>query len=245
MRLVAIYTLWDYGLLEKSYNNIRPCVDGVIFIHQHLSNFGKENDEERPDLKGDWIEYVPALNWNAKRNERNKHIQAINYAREQGYTHFILLAHDHFYKQNEVEAAKQLVIEKGYDTTATKMFTYFKEPTWQLTPVENYYMPFICEITKDMTVRHGLFPVYVDPAVCFFPVRKFYAFKENECMMHHYTMIRKDIRKKFENAASKVNWVGKTEQLISEFETYNIDVPTPLEYFGGRTLIKAYNIFNI
>lgn len=245
MKLAAIYTLWDYGMLEQSYKHIRPYVDGVIFSHQHYSNHFKECDEVRPQLGGDWINYVPNGVWNTKRNERIKYLEAIDYARSKGYTHFILMAHDHFYKAEEIEFAKKLVIEKGYKNTATRMFTYYKYPTWQVTPIEDYYMPFITEITPQITIRHGIYPVYVDPACCFFPSTNFYEFKQNEVMLHHYSMVRKDIRKKFENAASKINWIGKIDGLVEEHDNYHIEEKKDLQYFTNRTVIEVNNYFNI
>jgi hypothetical protein len=242
MKLLAIYTVFNgCELLQASVKQIRPFVDEVLIVKQTTSNRGQKIKQEDQDvlmkIDSRMITFTPALHLNAKENERQKMQQAIDWAKERNYTHFILLATDHFYKPEEIKAAIEMYKANPVDVTATKMYTYYKHPTWRLTPIEDYVMPFICRIHNHTHVtKINNYPWRVDPSVRITPAGSFYLYKPEEIMLHHYSMIRKDIRHKFENAAANQNWGDKVQYFIDEYSNYDIKTNPGVSYFGGRKI---------
>ena len=165
MRLAICYTVFGTELLSQSIKNIIDVVDEVIICYQEVSNTGIHKPFEwsyqyHPKLH--FIKYETREGINPKENERRKHQLMVDTAKKIGCTHFILAATDHFYIPEEVEKWKEHAGQ--YDVTFTSMFTYFKHPTWQLTPIEDYYMPFICKLPAKI-LNQVKYPLLVDPSV--------------------------------------------------------------------------------
>lgn len=248
MKLAAIYTIFNgLELLEKSIEQIE--VDCVIIGWQKVSNTGNESKTiesfiELMKLKHkDWyfIEFKPVKEYNTKRNELNKHNLLLNFAKNLGCSHFLMSATDHFYKKDEFIKAKE--IAKEYDCTTTKMFTYYKEPTYQLEPIEDYEMLFICKLYNNSKFEMSRFPVTIDPSLKLNTHNKFKSFETEEIMMHHYSMIRQDINDKFKNAAASVNWGNRIDVLIKEYTNHKLG--DSVQYFKGRRTILVDNFFNL
>jgi len=248
MELVLAYTVFDYELLEQSIANHIDLVDGIIICYQEISNTGNKITfpiEKFTHEKLTIVKYEPNLILGTKSNEIWKHNLMIKTAKNKGFSHIILSACDHFFSEPQFQYAKLQVIRNNYDITYTKMFTYYKEPIYQITPIEDYYMPFIIKLHLDTQVANNArTPVRVDPSVKINTIAKYKVFAENEIMLHHYSMIRSDIRAKFSNAASSIRWTkDQVRTFIEEYD--NFKVGEPLTYFQGRTTIKVDNIFNI
>lgn len=253
MKLAACYTVFDgLELLYSSVLNIIPFVDMVVICYQNVSHTGNVNNDiaftldayvNQPDVH--LVRYQTDLQLTAKENERRKHNLMISKAREQGASHAIMMATDHFYTGEQVFNAKRIVEEKGYDSTFTGMYTYYKKPTWQLTPIETYYMPFIFKLypeTKIEKVR--MFPVFVDPSVQMTTYGKWYMFQESECMLHHYSMVRKDVLGKFQNAASP--WTKEQmHDFTDEFNRYTLEENPGISYFKGRKVKVVDDYFRL
>lgn len=254
MKLVAIYSVFDgLELLKGAMNSIENCVDGFIISYQRTSNHG-EHDENVSDevmkIAKDFeniaiIEFQPDKKITDKKNELRKHNEAIELAKALGFSHFIIGAVDHYFDENEFAKAKQKA--ENYDLTLTAMFTYFKNPTWQLHPIENYLMPFICRLYKETKFVEPVWklPYVVDPSVRINTTAKHYLFTENEIMMHHFSMVRKNIHKKIRNAAGNKRWGEKINDYLNEVENYSLTENKGVEYFKGRTIIEVPNKFNI
>jgi hypothetical protein len=243
MKLAVCYTIFGTELLSKSIRNIIHLVDEVIICYQEVSNTGNKKPfdwthEYNP--KYHFVKYETDLKLGTKENERRKHQLMINTATKLGCSHFILSATDHFYRKDEVIYAKKKAL--SYDVTFTAMYTYFKHPTWQLNPKEDYFMPFICKLPAKI-INTTKYPLLVDPSVRV-EHKTWYLFNEDECMLHHFSMVRKDIRKKFENAAS--DRVRKQiEHYTNEFEMYDIQENPGVSYFKGRKIKEVPNYFDI
>ena len=152
-----------------------------------------------------------------KREERRKHNEMIKVAEGQGCTHFFFSATDHYYDSLQFANCKQKA--KQYDVTASKMYTYFKNPEWRLDPIESYYMPFICKLRKSQTYCRdtgGKWNVYIDPSLCAVPNDSFYEFKEDELIMHHYSFVRDDMSNKLMNAAARVNFDKDIDKILED-----------------------------
>lgn len=256
MILAACYTVFNgLELLEKSIEQIYPFVDHIIICYQTISNKKNTCDKVEPFVyyhfagknKVKIIRFDPDFAVNTKENERRKHQLLLETARNLGCSHFFLSATDHFYDPKEFFCAKKHIETADYDVTFTKMYTYYKHLTWQLTPIEDYMMPFIMRIhpeTQICMVRN--FPVRVDPSVQVNTCNKYWVFPQNEIMLHHYSMIRVNIREKFQNAAASIRWRPEDAEIFAtEFETYDINLNPGIKYFRGRKIKVVENYFNI
>jgi len=259
MKLGIFYTIYNgTELLNGAIKQIEPYVDVILLHYQTTSHRGHKSDEfvrwyeaneKKLSKKIRILKYEPIEDWQAtKKNERIKHNKAIDLLRRENCTHFIMGACDHYYNPHEFKAAKEYLIENPFDVTWTKMFTYYKNPTWQLTPLENYCMPFINKLTDETRIC-SRFPVRVDPSCGIAPYKTSKGFDPKVLILHHFTMIRQDIRNKFVNAAAGVNWANKIEEFIKEYENYDIKVNPGVKYFSGdgniRKIKQVPNWFNI
>jgi len=255
MRLAALYTVFNgLELLEGSINQIYDHVDMVIISYQKVSHHGEESLEVEPfvvKLKDKYpkiklIEFKTRAGAFSKNEERRKINQMISLAGEE-CSHFFISATDHYYESSRFANSK-LIAEK-YDVTASKMYTYFKDPRWRLTPLESYYMPFICKITDKTYSKDtkGVWNVPIDPALCIVPNESFYEFKEDELIMHHYSMVRDDIENKLRNAAARVNFNSDIEQIIKDCNNYKGVGKVPYFSRDGKSFdtIIVDNIFKI
>lgn len=245
MKLAICYTVYETELLAKSIANIMPCVDKIIICYQTVSNTGRRKEfkwSHEYNPKYHFVHYHTDLSVNPKENERRKHQMMIDAAREQGCTHYILSATDHFYMRDQVQNAKITAVD--YDVTFTAMYTYYKKPTWQITPIEDYYMPFICSANTNV-INQVKYPVVVDPSCRIGPYENHYIFKESECMLHHYSMVRFDLREKLLNSASGKRVSSRIAEFIGEYENYDLGSNPGVSYFNGRTIKEVPNFFNI
>lgn len=253
MKLAACYTVWNgIELLQKSINQIENDVDCIYLIWQRFSNRGEDHPEILQKLAQieakcaiNLIEYKPNFQINTKLNELNKHNLALNTVRNHGFTHFILMACDHYYDPKQFRKAKKLVEFEDFDVTFSKMFTYYKEPTWRMDPPEKYCMPFIMKIAPVTVFK--MQPKYIefcDPSVKIWPSVHWKTFEPEELIMHHYSMIREDIDNKFNNAAASVRW--SSDQIRTFKNEYNAaKVGDSIKYFKDRKIISVKNLFGI
>lgn len=245
MKLAACYTVFNgVELLEHAINSVKDHVDEIIIAFQTVSNYGNKCEDilefmdRFPDYN--YFVYDPDLKVDSKTNEQRKHQQLIEYARICNCTHFFLSATDHFYKEDEILYAKNLVETTGVKTTYSKMVTYFKEPTLKLDPLESYYMPFICSTSVNIG---NISPVLVDPACHLKPFSPFYIFKEDELLMHHFSWIRKDISNKLENSAAKINWIERIPEFKEKYNNFKLGDTFP--YYPQHQIVRSEDIFNL
>ncbi len=256
MKLAACFTVFNgLELLENAVEQIYDLVDHVVICYQTISNKGNECDKVESFIYYHFagkknvkiIRFFPDLSVNTKENERRKHQKMLEEARKLNCSHFILAATDHFYDKNQFNFAKKCVEEKSFDVTFTKMFTYYKHPEWQLHPIEDYYMPFIMKLTDQTMISYvSKYPVRVDPSVQVNTFHNFWVFPQEDIMLHHYSMIREDIKNKFKNAAASIRWKpSDIESFINEYENYDVERNPGIKYFGGRKIKVVPNYFNI
>lgn len=252
IRIALLYTTWtgdDMEMLKRSIENNSVCADGVIVGFQCISNrneysrhFKMQDSLNSSDVAIKLFHWEPDLTKSTKENERIKHNKMIQFAKREGYTHFILCAGDHFYEPKQIEFAKKWHLEHPeIDVSITRMITYYKNENWCLYPLESYCMPFIHKIKPETEISKTVkYPVVVDPSVKV-NASTFHVFKENEVILHHYSMIRKDIEKKFRNAAASVRWSKEqTENFISEYQ--NAELGHKLAYFNGLELVEKEKV---
>lgn len=250
MKLALLYTFWtgdNINMLVKSIKHHQEHIDKIVVCYQRMSNTGHYQLMMESKVKFSFAEnnievvyFEPNLNFTTKENERNKHNEMIEVAKNFDCTHFILCAADHFYSDKVFEHGKHVMNTTNSDVILTKMRTYYKYFNWILDPIEDYYMPFITKLCHDTEITTcNKYPVLVDPSVKVSTTKIFYIADENY-LMDHFSMVRKDIKKKFANAASSIRW--KPEQVktfISEYE--NAELGNEISYFQNRKLIYYDN----
>lgn len=255
MKLALCYTVFNgLELLEQSIKAMIKEVDLIILCYQETSNKGNKCKQVKPfceylaDKYKDKIHldrYDPSEIATTKENERQKHTQLMNEAKRLHASHYILAATDHFYTVDHIRYAKRKAIELDFDVSVTRMFTYYKEPIWQLEPPEEYFMPFISKLHRStLFTRRVSYPVVVDPSVKVNTSSVIHEFSIDDCVLHHFSMIRKDIKDKFKNAASSVNWTPEqVNRFVLEYNCAKIG--DPISYFKGRKIIQVKNIFDL
>lgn len=250
MKVIAAYNIFNgLEIFHKSIEYTRPYVDQVIFIYQTTSYRGNENEDvvnhvlEYPEIYH--YEFKPNLNLQPKENELNKQNYMIQLCKDLGGTHMILMDCDHIYQPDKFKTA----IDKSapYDVTFTRMMTYYKYPTWQLTPPEDYYMPFMIRLHPETIFEKNKvgFPVLVDPTLRVNTCSNYYVFPINEFYFHHYSMVRADINEKFQNSPSKPYEFWKQNGFVDEWFDYDIESNPGVKYFSGRKIQIVENYFDI
>ena len=108
-------------------------------------------------------------------------------------------------------------------------------------------MPFIIKLHTNTQVESNVkTPILVDPSVKVNTCKNWKLFSEHEIMLHHYSMIRLDIKDKFKNAAASIRWnPEQVQRFISEYENFSIEDNKPIEYFQNRKCKVVRNYFNI
>lgn len=213
MKLGASYNIFDgQELLKDSILSILFNVDYISVVYQTVSNHGNPcsrdlvktltwlKDEK---LVNDLILYEPNLSKPPHFNEVAKRNIGLEYSKKAGCTHHISMDTDEFYDNLEFLEAKD-EIEKGYDSSACRLLTYYKNNYTILDPIEDYYVSFIFRIREGLYYDIQPFPVLVDPTRRQKP-GSFIAFDEDELIMHHFSYVRHDIKQKLMNSTARQN----------------------------------------
>ena len=188
------------------------------------------------------LHFIPNLYLNTKENERIKHNNMIQqlkqHAKTEVYTHFIMTACDHFYDLDQLNWAKNYHASHDVDLSLTMMRTYYKHDNWYLDPMEYYYMPFIHKLHPETEISKTVkYPVRVDPSVMVNTSKNYRIFTPDECLLHHYSMVRKDIERKLRNAAASIRWTPQqVETFINEYN--NAKPGDQISYFQGRKIVE-------
>ena len=247
MKLLIAYTIFDgTELLEKNINHHLSISPDILLCWQRYSNTFHLIDEVDQDRINSFdhpkLEYLIDLDLTPKEQERRKHQMMINYARKNGFSHILLMACDEFYRVNDVKNIISDINEHDVAISLTQMFTYYKKPIWQLTPIELYWKPFIMRIDQNTRIiSSDNYPVVVDPALRITNDGNFKMYPKSRIMMHHYSMIRDSIEKKIYNAAL-FRPEGK-DKWIEEYHAF--DGSGQIEYFKGRRVIEVDNYFDL
>ena len=226
MKLAAIYNVFDgEELLAGSVSSVAKDVDVFIFI---VSTVGQSGEE----YWGGW-EAVAKIECPNRQiiisndRELKKRNIGIQEAKRLGCTHFILMDCDEYWY--------------GLDRTqidcAHRLYTYFKDPTYQLNPPEEYFVPGICTLKPDTKVGAFNCGFYCDPTR-----KPNHRLKEGESWMHHYSYIRANIDRKIRNSSASFNIEAKRKELETDLKSAESGY---FSEFWQKTIILVPNYFNI
>ncbi len=252
MRLAAVYNVWDgEELLIHSMNSINSAVDVIVIIWQKTSNYGETNKSIEyfcKCLNGGKItvsEYIPDIKILPYFNERNKREQGLHVAIAEECTHFFFVDCDEFYFADEIERAKAHIEHHNIDSTVCLLNTFYRHPTWQLVPIEGYFVPFIHKISPIFNVGIQDYPVPVDHTRSYYPHESFHEFRSEDIMMYHYSFCRNDIGRKLRNSTA-IKDFGVIEESINLWNRTSIDSrDEDLIRYTGFTLKETPDYFNL
>ena len=240
-------------LLEPAINSISPHVEFINVVCQRTSNTHREKegvlelvkDLYLCELIDAYAEFVPDQ-IQPKQNETNKRNLGLEICKAHKCTHFMTMDVDEFYLGDDIDYAKSLIMDVGFETTACQMQTYYKTPEYRVKPPEEYYVPLISKIDDRRFVKGMSWPVLADPSRKLTP-NKFYAFKRNEIEMHHMSYVREDIRDKLFNSSSSVNYGSRLEEIAKHHDNWKYP---ELAYLGGSSkrlmnVERCENLFDI
>ena len=241
MKLAAIYNVFDgEELLEGSINQIREHVDIVICVSQTVSNYGEHYqggfDECDRLTKNRLVDYHIIKN---KRNdhspqchEKIKRNKGLDKAKNLGCTHFIMMDCDEYY------VSKDFKLMKEYDIDCVHpIYTYFKDPTLRLQPIEEYFVPGICTLKENTQVGNFAQKYLCDPTR-----KPNHKLSLSGVFMHHYSYVRKNINRKINNSSAKSNIIAKNNVLRNDLK---LAKPGYYSNFYERNIILVENIFSI
>lgn len=256
MKLGVTYNVFDgIELLESSILSIIDNVDYINIVYQTTSNFGEYldnlpilNDLVDKKLVNHLIFYEPNLGISAQENEVRKRNIGLEHLKENGCTHFMNLDVDEFYKKNKLEWAKKEIDRYKYNATIVRMYRYYKYPTVQINNFLNGYVDY-APLIYSINNKLGSFGwrYFVD-ATRQGSGGNVHVFGENEIMMHHMAYIRTNMRMKMNNKYTRQNFVGQLEEMIKNFENYQLGDDVIINFQGRNhvmTVNVVDNIFNI
>lgn len=240
MKLCAIYNCWADGLdlLPYSLNNILPVVDGVIIIYSLRSNtgnykeFGFKHEDERVNL------------YQYEGTETDKRNFGLVKAKQKGFTHFIIMDSDEFYKQEDVRSEKKRIEENDLNGTVCKLKVIFKKPT--LCVDDHTLVPFIHKLRPETQCgnfkyypfaydQHG--QAHIDPTR---RINCFDKIEMSDAVMWHASWIRRDVNLKIENSAARNNLLKS-----SIYRDLEKAAPGVYNEFYRKELVTCENHFNL
>jgi len=239
MKLAAIYNVWDGDeILPYSIAQIRPHVDVIIIVYQTLSNFGEKYTPTIPNNVASF-EYIPDISRGGIWNERRKRNIGLELARAEECTHFIMMDCDEIYDGDTFKQWRDKAIQ--FDSSACRMITYYKHPDIRLSPIEDYYVPFISRIYPDTTLGVMGYPVRVDPTRSVSSHKNMLVI--DEPIMHHFSWVRADIGRKLRNSSASVNWKSRIDDMVEAFNKF--DETGKMVQFEQYNWVKVANRFNL
>jgi len=193
---------------------------------------------------------VICLNWEPNQtngaviNERAKRNYGLQYAKQNGYTHFVTSDADEFYEPDKFK----LELDKFQDPTLNGLVcasqVYFKSP--QLTiGLDTTLVPFIHKVTPTLCYEwNSEYPfAFVDRKIRIDPTRQFNITKGiqwSDIIMHHYSYVRRDFEVKIQNSTANLNLERSSIRQDLELATLGYFCK-----FYGRELIRASVDFKI
>lgn len=219
MKLCGIYIVWDdWDWLELNLKNSFKWIDEIIVVWSEKSNFGEYSPRPEIDEPFDkWIRFIqfePDLKNPAHHNETLKRNIGLDWARKTDCTHFLMMDADEFYTEEDIEKGKEEIGDKAGLVCGLKC--YFKSPTLTI-GMDTTLVPFIHKLTPEL--KFGWNAAYpfaftgIRREIRIDPTRQMNlssGVEWSNVVMHHYSWVRKNIRRKINNSTAKANLLKST-----------------------------------
>lgn len=245
IKLCAIFCVWsDWDLLYHSTENIRPLVDGIIIVASEKSNYGEVSPI--PFWGRDYVVQREPQFSHPMNSETDKRNYGLQIAREQGYTHFLMLDSDELYEHEPFLKEKQRFIDNpNLNGLVCASQVYFKSPTLTI-GLDTTRVPFIHKLTHNLKHEFNkAYPFAWDEKrqIRIDPTRSLNineGVEWSDIVMSHYSWVRKDYAKKIRNSTARHNIEKST--ILEDLENAK---PGYFCKFYQKTLYEAPNIFNL
>ena len=248
MRLVSIIIVWDgEEILEHTYRNTLPLVDGIIIVWSRLSNNCSNVGNFDPSkYKCISVNHEPSPGKSKQMNERDKRNAGLREAKRHGFSHFIMQDVDEMYDPEEFLNEKERFNEDKENELqglVCRVKTYIKSPELTIGYDPVTFVPFIHKLTPSLHyAMNKRYPFAYDqngPRID--PTRQLNIKRGVEwstITMHHYSHVRNDIRVKIANSSANLGRSSLLEDWLNAKEGY-------LCKMYNRVLEKCPNYFNI
>lgn len=250
MKLCAIFLCWsDWDWLDHSVKNIEPVVDGVIIIAPTKSNYGESCEiPERwykPNTDKLALHLSPTTLHYPSHSETSHRNAGLFFAREAGYTHFIMLDADEMYDEDEfLREKKRFEDNPNLAGLVCRTQVYFKSPTLTI-GYDTTLVPFIHKLTPNLKHEFNRsYPfAWEGKSIRIDPTRSLNinsGVEWSDITMHHFSHVRKDYAKKIRNSTAKANLERSTivQDLLHAKENYFCQ-------FYQKPLVRVPNRFGI
>jgi hypothetical protein len=231
MKLGVSYNVFDgEELLECSIRSVRENVDYVSVVYQTVSNYGLACTDDLVDtlirlrtngLIDELHEYTPQIlsrdKNNASYNEVEKRDTGLSISRRNNCTHHMSMDCDEFYVPEQFIYMKKVIAENGYESAACPYQNYYKDSIYVLNDSNtDEYVSTIYKINDDTkyVYRSKESPVRIDPTRKT-NNKKYKIFNRSEIQMHHMTLVRRDLRRKFMNSSYRKHGFGGKDSIIA------------------------------
>lgn len=254
MKLGICYMVFDgEELLEYAVKSIRNVVDYISVTYQKVSYFGNSTDPNLlpllQDLKNrnlidDILFYETDLSIHHKINELNLRNLGREASKKAGCTHHISSDVDEMYLPNELEYVKKYMFENpNCDFCMCPYNVYYKDPTYLVFPSQELKITLIAPVDNEYENSVN-FPFAIETTRKFKNFNKYKVFSANEIIIHHFSYVRKDLRKKFSNSDNAQFY--KLEKFYQNYDKYKLgDNLNIIPDYINRITIQTDNIFNI
>ncbi len=245
------YSIFDgEELLESSIKSIRSSVDYVNVVYQTKSWKGKSankdllkklNELKDKGLIDELIFFEPNLNLRAGVNEAKKRNIGLKAAYRAGVKYFMCMDTDEFYKSTEIDYAKRVIIEKNISYSFCNIVNYGLEPTKRILQPCSFSVQFFSKINRFSFLKRSKNSIaLVDPTRQLFVFPFSSQFYINGIEMHHFSLIRKDIDKKFKNTSytGAININKYINSIVDEDNSINVP-----DYFGIKKITSNWKIY--
>lgn len=264
MKLGIAYNIFDgEEMLPYTLKNHHPFAYYKVIIYQEVSNFGNKNENLKKELLklkeeglvDELVCYTPHLiknedksvNWKSGTiNEQKKRQLGLDYCRKNGCDTFMTLDCDELYDHEQFKWAMEDFERGGYDTSFTKLLTYYKKPTLQLTPPEEWYQPLFYKIKKKTKFEFfdtDNYPVFTDRTKM---VKAGYCrvYTREEIEQHHFAYIRHNLISKTTNSSAQTD--EKSKLMVNyQFDNWKKGdgaLLIGLQKFGLKEVDNKFNI---
>lgn len=253
--------------LKASILSVRNSVDFISIVYQPVSNSGNKISSEALDVLSDIrnrkiadkiIEFFPDFSKERQQNELTKRRLGLDEALRRRCTHFFTMDADEFYRNKEIEFAKDYISKNRIWATSVSSFFHIKTPNWRAK--DSTCCAFITRINERTEIGSGNYYIdMVDPTRTlqtpksdsflaaslrrFFPAKDHHHFLDDEVAMYHMNFVRKDsMESKLANTSTTdTNFLADIKTRYLNWEPGNV-------FFfpnkGEFTFEKVENEFN-
>lgn len=234
IKLACCYNIWDgEELLLPSIRRMRGLASKIVVVYSNTSNTGETNPGlmsvikqiEDEGLADEIVQYFTRKG-SAHQNEIAKRNLGLEKCADCDV--FMTMDCDEFYHMDELSHMLTLFWSAGYDSSACQMQTYYKHPDVRIVPPEDYYVPLFYRVDKRKFVLSQKWPVVSDPTRKMLP-GKMLIIERGGMEMHHFSYVRKDVRRKLRNSSAG-NFADRMEEIAQWHDDWTDDGKA---YFAG------------